>query len=236
MTTSGSVTWPRQLKLPGQVAAPEGPIDMKMMYVMHHAFRRDLDAFVPAVRNTPASDRRTWRLLGERWQLFAEALHEHHTTEDELIWPELGRLVSPEDAATLQAMEDEHAEIDPLLESCAAGFRRLAQRADEDARAALAVRIAAARESLRRHLAHEETDAIAIIQRVVTLEDWARVEKAIDGRGSLRAAVRLVPWIAHDVPREPLERVFAEVGGPFRLMWLLTRRGFARRESQAFRY
>lgn len=34
-------TWPRQLRLPGQAAALEGPVDLRMMYVMHHAFRRD---------------------------------------------------------------------------------------------------------------------------------------------------------------------------------------------------
>jgi hypothetical protein len=45
--------WPRQLVLPGQTAAPDGPVDMRNMYVMHHAFRRDLDAFVEACRRTP---------------------------------------------------------------------------------------------------------------------------------------------------------------------------------------
>lgn len=236
MTTDTGATWPRQLRLPGQAAAPDGPIDMKMMFLIHHAFRRDLDAFTAAVRSTPASDRRTWRLLAARWQVFAEALHEHHTTEDELIWPELRRLAAPAELATLDAMEAEHDQIDPLLESCAAGLRRLAQRADDDARAALAVRMSAARESLRRHLAHEESDAIAIIQRVVTPEAWADIEQAIDRRGSLRGAVLLVPWIAHEVPPDVLHRIFDEIGGPFRLMWLLTRRGFARREAAAFQY
>lgn len=236
MTTDARASWPRQLRLPGQAAAPEGPIDMKMMFLIHHAFRRDLDAFAAAVRGTPLDDRRTWRLLADRWQVFAEALHEHHTTEDDLIWPELRRLAAPEDLATLEAMEAEHGEIDPLLASCAAGLRRLAQRADEDARAALAVRMSATRESLRRHLAHEEGDAIAIIQRVVTPEDWAVIEQAIDRRGSLRGALRLVPWIAHEVPRDVLDRVFAEVGGPLRLMWVLTRGGFARREAAAFQH
>ena len=42
--------WPRQLRLPGQAAAPEGPVDMQTMYLMHHAFRRDLDSFAAAVR------------------------------------------------------------------------------------------------------------------------------------------------------------------------------------------
>ncbi|MBI2243348.1 MAG: hemerythrin domain-containing protein [Nocardioides sp.] len=236
MTTRSSGAWPRQLRLPGQVAAPEGPVDMLMMYLMHHAFRRDLDAFVPAVRNTPASDRRTWQRLAARWELFAGVLHEHHTTEDDLIWPELGRLAPSEDLATLEAMAAEHTEIDPLLTSCGAGFRRLAQRADEDARAALAVRVTAARESLRRHLAHEESDAIAVIQRVLSAEDWARIEAEIDRGASLRAAVRVVPWVAYGVPRDALDRAFAEVGGPFRLVWLLTRRAFARREARAFRY
>jgi len=236
MTTSSSATWPRQLRLPGQAAAPEGPIDMKMMYVMHHAFRRDLDAFASAVRNTPAHDRGTWRALADRWRVFAEALHEHHTTEDDLIWPALRRLASPDDLATLEAMEAEHAEIDPLLESCAAGLRRLAQREDEDARAALAVRVSAARESLRRHLAHEESDAIAIIQRTVTAGQWARIEKEIDSQGSLRGALRLVPWVAYDLPRDALDRVFAGVPAMFRVLWLLTRGGFARREARAFRY
>ena len=73
-------------------------------------------------------------------------------------------------------MEAEHGEIDPILEACAAGFARLAERPDADARAALVVRLVAGRESLARHLAHEETDAIALIQQVMTDADWTRLE------------------------------------------------------------
>jgi hemerythrin-like domain-containing protein len=234
MTTQNHA-WPRQLRLPGQAAAPEGPIDMQTMYLMHHAFRRDLDAFAEAVRHTPATDRRTWKALAGRWELFAEVLHKHHSVEDDFIWPALVQLGSPEDLAVLEAMEAEHGEIDPLLESCAAGFRRLAQRADEDARAALAVRVCAARESLRRHLAHEETEAIAIIQRLVDAERWVQIESQA-GKPSLKEAVRVVPWVGYGVPRETLERVFENLETPFKVMWTLTHRGFARREARTFRY
>ncbi|MBZ5738711.1 hemerythrin domain-containing protein [Nocardioides mangrovi] len=239
MTSTRQPTWPRQLRLPGQVAAPDGPIDMHLMYVMHHAFRRDLDLFAAAVKQTPAGERRTWQLLADRWELFAEVLHEHHTVEDEGVWPAVLATCSPADVATLEAMEAEHEEIDPLLESCAAGFRRLAERADEDARAALAVRVCAARESLRRHLAHEETDAIAIIQRVLTAEDWHRIEEehANPKDRTLGKVVRIVPWAAHRMPREALDRVFAQPGGAgFQLIWRLTRRRYARREAAAFRF
>ena len=238
MSATTEPSWPRQLRLPGQEAAAEGPIDMLMMYVMHHAFRRDLDLFAVAVRATPATEQSTWALLAERWELFSEVLHEHHTVEDEGVWPALEQVAVAEEREVLAAMEAEHEEIDPLLEGCAAGFRRLAQRPDEDARAALVVRVCAARESLRRHLAHEETEAIPIIQRRLTAEEWHRIEQEHTGGDvSLGKVARIIPWIAFGQPREALDRAFAQHGGRgFRLIWRLTRRGFARKHARTFRF
>ena len=75
--------------------------------------------------------------------MFATALHHHHSGEDAGLWP---LLLSRADAAgrtLLEAMEAEHGEIDPILQACAAGFARLAERPDADARAALVVRLVA---------------------------------------------------------------------------------------------
>ena len=55
--------WPTQLLLPGQAAAPEGPVDMSMMYLMHFGFRRDLTAFAAAA----AATRSPTGTLGPRW-------------------------------------------------------------------------------------------------------------------------------------------------------------------------
>jgi hypothetical protein len=75
------------LLLPGQAAAPQGPADLSMMYVLHHGFRRDLARFVDAAHRTPPSERATWQALLERWDLFALLLHDHHDKEDEHLWP-----------------------------------------------------------------------------------------------------------------------------------------------------
>lgn len=234
--TTAPVPWPTQLHLPGQVAAPEGPIPMDMMYVMHHAFRRDLNRFVEAVRATPAGDQATWRRLEERWDLFATVLHKHHSGEDAGLWPWLLEHAEPDEVATLEAMEAEHAEIDPLLEACRAGLRRLATTADEDARAALAVRMVAARDCLARHLAHEETDAIGIVQRRMTPEVWARIDaEHFQKETKLGFVAQVVPWAVDGLPREVRERMFGEPGGRvFRLLWLLTRRRYHQRERLAF--
>jgi hypothetical protein len=87
--TETPTTWPTQPMLPGQAAAPDGPIDMTMMYVMHHGFRRDLRNFAAAAERTPVADRMTWQALANRWDLFSEALHHHHRGEDDAIWPAL---------------------------------------------------------------------------------------------------------------------------------------------------
>jgi hemerythrin-like domain-containing protein len=237
MSKTMNPAWAAQIHLPGQTAAPEGPVDMFMMYVMHHAFRRDLAKLAEAARCTPASDRIAWRLLQQRWQVFAEALHGHHSGEDAGLWPLLLERSSEEDRETLEAMEAEHAEFDPLLEACEQGFARLAEHSDDDARAALAVRLSAIRECLARHLEHEETGAIPIIQRVLSQEDWERLEEEHFKEDlSPGKVVRVVPWAAYGVPPEVLDSVFAKTGLGFKVVWLVTRRRFAAREARAFRH
>ena len=236
-TTTHHAVWPDQVRLPGQTAAHPGPVDMTMMYVMHHAFRRDLTAFVTAAQRTPAGDRITWQALGRRWALFAQALHHHHAGEDAGLWPVLMERTDDAGRAVLRAMEDEHDEIDPMLEACAAGFERLAYHADVDTRAALAERLAAARESLGRHLRHEETEAIAIIQQVLTGQEWEEIDEK-HFKAGLRPVdlVALAPWALHHVPGPIRRDLFGRTGRAHHLLWLATKAGFERRERLAFRY
>jgi iron-sulfur cluster repair protein YtfE (RIC family) len=225
-----------QLCLPGQTAAHEGPVDMSMMYLMHHAFRRDLAAFAAAVPLTPVEERETWRALADRWEIFSFTLHHHHRGEDSWLWPFLMERADAGQRATLEAMEAEHEEIDPTLDACTSGFARLRDHADPDARAALAVRLTSARESLGRHLQHEETEAIAIIQTVMTNAEWLSVDEHFKEGLTLGRLLRVVPWAMHRVPAEAQELIFAESGRLHRALWLLTRRSFARREARAFRH
>ena len=99
-------------------------------------------------------------------------MRHHHTVEDVALWPRLverARAAGDEIAiATLAAMEAEQSEIDPMLGGCTDDLDRLAAEADDDARAAFEARIVAFRERLGRHLAHAETDAMALVQRYLT--------------------------------------------------------------------
>ncbi len=231
------------LLFPGQVAAPDGPVDMTIMYAMHHAFRRDLAAFAEAVAGTPIGDGATWRALHDRWRWFARFLHAHHTGEDSGLWPVLLEKVDQAgDAAgraVLEAMEAEHAEIDPLLEACGEGFARLAGRPNDDVRAALEVRLVAARERLGRHLDHEERDALAIMQRHVTQADWLKIDaEHFKPHFPPRVMLAAIPWIMHGLSADAQRACVRSGGGTVvGLVWrLFLRRPFARRERAAFRH
>ena len=111
----------------------------------------------------------------------------------------------------LQAMEDEHGEIDPILEAVAAGLARLAATADADTKAALVVRLCAGKESLARHLAHEETEAIALVQQVMTDAEWRGLEEEHFKKGvKPRTVIRLLPWAMHRQPAAVTERLVAD--------------------------
>lgn len=232
-----STTIRRPLLLPGQAASPEGPVDLTMMYVMHHAFRRDLADFAAAVPVTPVEAADAWRALADRWELFSVPLHHHHHGEDTWLWPALLERVDGEERATLEAMEAEHAEIDPALAACADGFAQMVRRPDADTRSALAVRLVAVRESLGRHLHHEETDTLALLQRVMTQPEWEEIDGRFKEGFSLREVLRVVPWVLHRLPVDVRDELFAEPGGAaHRLMWWLSRGRFRRLDDRAFRH
>jgi hypothetical protein len=241
-TSTSHRTADRPFLLPGQAAAPAGPVDLTVMYVVHHAFRRDLTAFAAAAPRTPVADRATWQALEARWRHFSTVLHSHHAGEDAGLWPLLlERVDAAGDAggrATLEAMEAEHADIDPLLAACEAGFARLAESPDDDARAALVVRLVAAREHLTRHLKHEETEALRLVQEHLTPADWARLDKEhFQAKYSFGQTLRLVAWVLHGLPAPAVEHLRSDPATrPLVLLGRPFLRGFARRERRAFRY
>lgn len=228
-----------QVLLARQHAAPEGPVDLLNMYVMHHAFRRDLTAFGKAVAHAAIDDHRRWRALQRRWGIFASALHHHHAAEDDGLWPlMLERVTVADDAGApdvLKAMQAEHARIDPLLTACEGAFAGMTVEGDETLRATLGRLLDEAWRLLDGHLGHEEADAMAVLQRHLTEADWERVERDhFRPAYSLREILTIVPWSQTGLPDDVRRRTLAAGGPAIKLIWLLSRGSFGRLDAAAF--
>jgi Hemerythrin HHE cation binding domain len=224
---------PTQLLFPGQAAAPDGPVDLAGMYLMHRAFRRDLAAFPGAVAAIPVGDRRRWRRLERRFGLFASVLHKHHTGEDAGLWPLLRERGA--DAAVLDALEAEHAVVDPLLAGCRADLAALARgTGDEETRRALAARTAELDRALCAHLAHEERDGMAEVQAHLTPEDWDRLDREVFSKEYRPHEIpATLGWIVSGLTDEQALRM---PGASPSLLWIarLLARRFQRREARVF--
>ena len=177
--------------LPGADAARHGTgdADLTIMLAAHRAFRRDLTRLARAAASASGADPAGRRSVAAGWELFKHELHLHHTAEDEIIWPALRpRLVHSEAAlSVLDAMEEEHSRIDPLLAAVDAGF---AQRDDS-----LADVIDALVSSLTGHLAHEERDGLPLIGAALTAAEWRRTGFRIARRNGLSEGGEMFAWI-----------------------------------------
>jgi iron-sulfur cluster repair protein YtfE (RIC family) len=230
---------PPQITLPGQSHTAEGPHDQTGMYVMHHALRRDLRRFSAAVANTPVSEHEVWVALEKRWQKMATMLHHHHGVEDSALWPVLrghAEASSPDDLAVLDDMEAEHELIDPALAACLTAFAAMVQHPCADHRNALQIRVAALHEALLEHLAHEEGQALPMLQRTLSVEENEAFERAVERAYPLRVVPFALPWAMDDLPADARARMVEQMPPGYGLVLRLLRRGFERRERVAFRY
>ena len=85
------------------------------------------------------------------------------------------------------------------------------------------------------HLRHEETVVLPLVQRVMTPAEFDGVEKAI-GRSYKAGDIGfVVGWALHRLPQEGRDRMFAMAGPAYRVLHLVVRRRFERREATAFR-
>src|SRR4051812_8175314 len=93
--------------------ARTGQLDFTQMYAAHDAFVRDFSRIAHAI------ERGTGLAEGTQvgWATVTHQLHVHHTSEDSFLWLRLrAKDLQPHEEMVINAMEAEHAEIDPLLE------------------------------------------------------------------------------------------------------------------------
>lgn len=182
-----------------------------IMYALHDAFRRDLDAML-APNAGPAAVR-------ARWAVFRDQLEFHHTAEDEVMWPPVrARLADdPDGLALMDAMQDEHKLIDPLLAAVDDALT------GEAGQARLADALTGLRTVLASHLAHEETDALPLITTVMTRAGVTAIFKELGRIGGLRSGLRrgavMFPWALSGASPQTQAQVIGSLPPPARLLY-----------------
>jgi iron-sulfur cluster repair protein YtfE (RIC family) len=196
-------------------SATTGRLDLTVMVAFHDAFRRDLAhlARVASRRHAHLDDPARHAAVLAGWELFRTYLHFHHSAEDTDLWPRMRTHLAdrPDDLALLQAMEDEHARLDPLVVGCDGAFtdrdgghQRLGDTVD-----ALAT-------ELHGHLRHEERDALPLLDRSLTPTQWQAFSNDQRRRLGFGGAAQLFPWLLQEASPQQVKAILAGLPTPLR--------------------
>ena len=160
---------------------------------------------------------------------YADSVHHHHSVEDEILWPVIVESAGPH--VDLSELSDDHAALDPMLDRLRAAADAFAARPGEDAATALATALAELRDTLTEHIAEEERDVFPVIERHLSVRDWAQVETRIRKRAKMGFEA---PRNVLAATPEELAKVKAEGGLPIRVLIALLVPPFRRRERAVF--
>src|ERR1700722_1952249 len=183
-------------------------LDRSTMLTIHAALRRDLEQVARiAGRGVGTDATRLQAALG--WQQFKRFLVVHHQVEDDALWPALRATVAghPDQLALVDALEEEHAIIDPLLQAVDA-----APPPGRDATSFGDV-IDELVAKLGAHLAHEESDGLDLIDATLSLADWQHFGQ-VHGRRLISDASTYMPWLLNGADPQVVAAFLANVPPP----------------------
>lgn len=191
------------------------------MVLVHRGFRRDFRMLPALVRAVTEGDTARAETVGFHLEKVADALHHHHTAEDELLWPLLLERATLH-TELINRMETQHERVHEALERIAElnpRWRRTATAGDRDQ---LAEVIARASVALDEHLADEEQEVLPIVETHVTPAEWAALGER--GRALLpkgKMALVFLGSLFEDATPAEKTRFLGELPAPARLIWRL---------------
>jgi hemerythrin-like domain-containing protein len=206
-----------------------GQTDVRMMVVVHTAFRRELGLAVPAVRSVPPGDSRRAATIADHVTLFTEAVHHHHTIEDEMLWDQLTERLPAETQPIVALMVKQHEAVARMLTGCpplVTTWRNGATTVDRDA---LADHLAELVAALTEHLDAEEAHVLPLMARYVTPTEWEAFTEA--GMRSIPKRLMLVGFgmMAYQGDPEVMGIEVAKLPRPLRrVLPMLSGRAYAR--------
>lgn len=198
------------------------------MVVIHRIFRREFQLLADLVRRVPPGHARRAEDVAGHIDFTLTGLHNHHSTEDEHLWPTLLERARPS-AELIERMEAQHAVV--------AEHTRQAERLLTDWRreptppttAQLADTLNRLTNALVEHLDEEEAEVLPLISRHISGAEWEDFgQRSFDKFPRSALPIMLGQMLEAATPDEAA-MFLAKLPAPARLIWRLSgRRRYAR--------
>ena len=202
--------------------------DTADMQIPHSIFRGEFRRAPGMVRNVGDGDAHRAGVVAGHLQFLLEALTDHHTAEDELLWPRLHERVRADVEPVIGLMESQHAQIHRVIDTLTSQVASWATDPSSARRDAVANTCESAFTVLEEHLSAEERDVLPIAARAISQSEWDEIgERAMSALpkdkkmlilGTIRywAPPQQAAAVASDIPRPVRPFVSAMADRAFR--------------------
>jgi hemerythrin-like domain-containing protein len=208
---------PRQTDIGRNPLNPNGELtDTGDMQIPHSIFRGEFRRAPGMVRNVAEGDAKRTGAVAEHLQFLLEGLTDHHTTEDELLWPRLHERVPADVEPIIGVMEGQHAEIHRLAETLDAQLASWATEPTAAHRDAVADTCDSAFALLETHLSAEERDILPVAARAISQSEWDEIGERAMGALPKDKRMLILGTIRYWAPRERSAAVSSDIPGPIR--------------------
>ena len=196
-------------------------VDTREMKVVHSFFRRELRLAAGLVRRVPTGDTARAARIHDHLDLVARCLHEHHTVEDDLLWPLLLERLPEELAPIVTLMEAQHQRLDSLLGRITVLQPAWRDHADRETAEELASTYDELYVALAEHLDDEEERLLPLAARSLSQQEWDAMGARARSEQRRSEATLILGMLQHDGDPEVFASMLASAPPPVR--WLLPR-------------
>jgi hemerythrin-like domain-containing protein len=170
----------------------------RVLLSLHKAMRADATRLIDAVEALPSGDTAHAAALGGAFAAVAGLIHDHHWTEDDVMYPFLLERVSTFEADAMR-LERDHVELDAAMARISARLRLLAHQLSpavwQDTRSHLTDDASAFGDVLVDHLDREEAVVVPAFESVLSEADQHTLKQEESKLATYRHMSMAVPWV-----------------------------------------
>ncbi len=199
------------------------------MVVIHRIFRREFPLLAGVVRRTPNGDARRVAPIAEHIEFCLTGLHNHHSAEDEYLWPMLRERARPH-AELVRRMETQHEAVAARSEQARRLAGRWRQAPATQIGTELATSLSLLGDALVEHLDEEEAHILPLVREHITGAEWDELGSKSFDKFSRSARLVALGQLLEEATPDDRALFFGKLSRCSRgLMWLLAgRRSYAR--------
>jgi hemerythrin-like domain-containing protein len=189
--------------------------DLRGYRAIHHALRAAAHDMAAAAPSLTATEPKRLAAFRAYWKGYAGEVVAHHTTEDDVVFPELVARV-PSLAPLMERADADHHHLDELMEGVTAALAAIAGGAPAERAAALLREVA---DHMDEHLGMEDRDLLPVIEVTFSAEEYEKLEeKALEIIGIGSQAAFTIPFIARSLDDEARDALLGDAPLPVKVI------------------